>query len=40
VFWVTEDACTAAELSPARKHALSHRGQALRSLAARLTTPS
>lgn len=40
VFWVTEDACTAAELAPARKHALSHRGQALRSLAARLTTPS
>ena len=40
VFWVTEDACTAAELAPARKHALSHRGQALRSLAARLTTVS
>ena len=40
VFWVPEDACTAAELAPARKHALSHRGQALRSLAARLTTPS
>ena len=40
VFWVPEDACTAAELAPARKHALSHRGQALRSLAARLTTAS
>jgi len=40
VFWVPEDHCTAAELAPARKHALSHRGQALRSLAARLTTPS
>ncbi len=40
VFWVPEDHCTAAELAPARKHALSHRGQALRSLAARLTAAS
>ena len=40
VFWVPEDHCTAAELAPARKHALSHRGQALRSLAARLTAVS
>jgi XTP/dITP diphosphohydrolase len=30
--------CTAAELSPARKHALSHRGAALRDLVARLST--
>jgi len=40
LFWVPEDACTAAELAPARKHALSHRGHALRSLAARLTAVS
>ena len=40
IFWLPEDHCTAAELAPARKHALSHRGQALRSLAARLTTAS
>ena len=32
IFWVPTDGCTAAELSVARKNALSHRGQALRAL--------
>jgi XTP/dITP diphosphohydrolase len=30
VFWVTETDCTAAELSPEQKHAISHRGKAMR----------
>ena len=38
LFFVPEDGCTAAELSAARKHALSHRGQALRQLVASLPT--
>jgi len=32
LFWVTENTCTAAELEPAVKNLLSHRGQALRAL--------
>ncbi|WP_354671195.1 XTP/dITP diphosphatase [Thiohalobacter sp. IOR34] len=36
VFWVPEEGCSAAELSAARKNALSHRGQALRKLIAAL----
>lgn len=38
VFWVPEEGCTAAELNPARKNALSHRAQALKKLVAELTT--
>lgn len=38
IFWVPEHACSAAALAPARKHALSHRGQALRALVTRLDT--
>jgi len=34
IFWVAEHGCTAAELSAELKNALSHRGQALRSLVA------
>jgi XTP/dITP diphosphohydrolase len=30
VFWVSETDCTAAELSPEQKHAISHRGKATR----------
>lgn len=30
VFWVSETDCTAAELSPEQKHAISHRGKAIR----------
>lgn len=30
IFWVTETDCTAAELSPEQKHAISHRGKAMR----------
>lgn len=30
VFWVPETDCTAAELSPEQKHAISHRGKAMR----------
>ena len=36
VFWVPGEACTAAQLSPERKNALSHRGQALAGLARQL----
>lgn len=36
VFYVPAHGCTAAELAPATKNALSHRGQALRALIARL----
>ncbi|NIR30428.1 MAG: RdgB/HAM1 family non-canonical purine NTP pyrophosphatase [Gammaproteobacteria bacterium] len=36
VFYVPTHECTAAELDPATKNALSHRGQALRALFARL----
>lgn len=35
-FFLTEKNCTAAELNPAEKNALSHRGQALRQLIAQL----
>jgi XTP/dITP diphosphohydrolase len=30
IFWVPETDCSAAELSPEQKHAISHRGQAMR----------
>ncbi|HAO25733.1 MULTISPECIES: RdgB/HAM1 family non-canonical purine NTP pyrophosphatase [unclassified Methylophaga] len=30
IFWVAETDCTAAELSPEQKHAISHRGKAMR----------
>ena len=36
IFWVPTARCTAARLSPARKHRLSHRGKALRALVAKL----
>ena len=36
VFWVPEENCTAAELSPTRKNILSHRARALRLLVDRL----
>lgn len=36
VFWVPEHLCASAQLPPAVKNALSHRGQALRSLTAQL----
>jgi len=36
IFFVPTEACSAAELDPATKNRLSHRGQALRSLVARL----
>lgn len=36
VFWVASENCSAAELTPERKNALSHRGQALRQLTAAL----
>ena len=36
VFWLAEHGCTSAQLSPAQKNALSHRGQALRELTRRL----
>jgi XTP/dITP diphosphohydrolase len=32
VFWVVEQGCTSAQLSPEQKNAISHRGQALRLL--------
>jgi XTP/dITP diphosphohydrolase len=35
-FWLTEEGCTAAQLAPERKNAISHRGQALASLVAQL----
>lgn len=38
IFWLPQLACTAAELEPARKNELSHRGQALRVLVAQLKT--
>ena len=38
IFWLPQLACTAAELEPARKNELSHRGQALRALVAQLKT--
>lgn len=36
IFWVSEDNCSSAELEPARKKQLSHRGQALKKLFATL----
>lgn len=36
IFWVPEDQCSSAELAPARKKQLSHRGQALSKLFAAL----
>lgn len=39
VFLIPTLGCTAAELASPRKHALSHRGQALRQLIAQLPTP-
>lgn len=36
VFFVPDEGCSAAELDPTRKHAISHRGQALRGLLAAL----
>jgi len=30
IFWVEEHQCTAAELTPEQKHAISHRGKAIR----------
>ncbi|MEP0842557.1 MAG: hypothetical protein HRF43_07580, partial [Phycisphaerae bacterium] len=36
LFWVEAAGMTTAQMPPERKHALSHRGQALRLLAARL----
>lgn len=36
IFWVNEDNCSSAELEPARKKQLSHRGQALKKLFAAL----
>lgn len=36
IFWVSEDSCSSAELKPARKKQLSHRGQALKKLFAAL----
>ena len=38
IFWVPGENCSSAELPPARKNQLSHRGQALRSLRALLET--
>lgn len=32
IFWVEEHRCTAAELTPEQKHAISHRGKAIRQL--------
>lgn len=40
LFFVPSENCSSAELSPARKHALSHRGQALRMLLARWPWPA
>lgn len=37
VFWLPDRQCTSAELTPESKNALSHRGQAVRQLAALLT---
>lgn len=39
LFYVPSDNCSSAELPPERKNALSHRGQAMRTLAALLRTP-
>lgn len=39
VFYVPSENCSAAQLTPARKHALSHRGQALQKLLQMLQTP-
>lgn len=36
IFWVPGESCSAAQLPPVRKNVLSHRGQALRALAAKL----
>ncbi len=38
-FWLDSHSCTSAELDPAEKNRLSHRGQALRSLVERLQRP-
>lgn len=38
VFYVPEEGCSAAELPPARKHQLSHRAQALKSLVQQINT--
>jgi len=38
LFWVDEKGMTTAEMTAAQKHAISHRGQALRRLRERLTT--
>ena len=35
-FWLADEACTAAQLSPARKNEVSHRGRALRALVEQL----
>lgn len=40
VFYVASENCTAAEFEPARKHQLSHRGQALRELLTKLENQS
>jgi XTP/dITP diphosphohydrolase len=40
IFWLAEHQCTSAELSPAVKNSLSHRGIALRKLVQRLTGDS
>ena len=37
-FWIEAAGLTAAEMSPDRKHAISHRGQALRQLREQLIT--
>lgn len=38
-FWLPDERCTAAELSPERKNQISHRGLALRQLVGRLRSP-
>ena len=37
LFWVPDACCTSAELTPDQKHARSHRGEALRRMATRIT---
>ena len=37
VFWVNQQNCSSAQLSPEQKNALSHRGKALKLLLAQLT---
>ncbi len=39
VFWLPEFQCTSAQLSPEKKNALSHRGQALKKLLSLISTP-